>query len=321
METRKRSVQPGIHDTVRKGLSDESKYLPEWLLMNEDGVSIFAEVARLEEFYPAHALTELDALYSKAIAYNLRQESRAWNVVMFLDHPLVSYSLLSELAKSGAEINFIPVTSSALKAEEAKNVVASAIPSVLIREAWPYFTEIFNELQSLSAPTLYYFGPAVEVFEINDLAVMLKAIASRTGRKDRIIGHFDLLKSPAVIEKAYQDPMGINAVYCRNALVRMNRELRANFDARLFEYWPIYDAVTGTCRRYLVSQAEQLVKIPELDMEVTFHPWETISIGLSQKYDDEMIGQLLEMSAITCERKLINEKWNYAMMIMRSIRM
>ena len=130
-----------------------------------------------------------------------------------------------------------------------------------------------------------------------------------------------LMKSPAVIEKAYYDYKGVNTLYHKNALIRMNREMGANFDPQQFEYWPIYDAVTGTCRRYLVSQTEQVVKFSRQGFQIAFNSWETISVGLSQKYDNEMIHDLLEMSGMDMERSLGDHRQLCTLLMLRSIRM
>ncbi len=321
MEIGRRRIQPGIDDAVRKGLLGEVKYLPEWVLMDTNGVAIFDEVTRLPEFYLAPGLHELSSLYHKAIAGNLRAESKRWNVIHWIDHPLFDLSLVRELAHAGTVFDYYPVSHSAVNAGGVQNELGRLGAQVFVKEATPDFSDAFDELSLNGNPTLFLVGPAADGYELNDLAITLKAVSLRSGKRDRVLLNLDLMKSPAVIEKAYYDYKGVNTLYHKNALIRMNREMGANFDPQQFEYWPIYDAVTGTCRRYLVSQTEQVVKFSRQGFQIAFNSWETISVGLSQKYDNEMIHDLLEMSGMDMERSLGDHRQLCTLLMLRSIRM
>jgi L-histidine N-alpha-methyltransferase len=321
MEIGKRKIQPGIDAKVKSGLSCEGKFLPEWVLMDQRGREIFQEIKALPEFYVSSSISELSSLYHKAIASNFRQDSKRWNVIAWLDHPLHESSLVGEMLKSGITIDYFPITHSSGTVEWVNAELKKLGPLIQVRDATPDFSDTFDEISLHAHPTLFLFGPSAEGFESNDLAILLKVIGSRSGRRDRVVINFDLMKSPSVIEKAYYDYTGVNSLYYKSALERINREMGANFNLRQFEYWPIYDAVTGTCRRYLVSQTDQVIKFTRPVFEIRFLPWETISIGLSQKYDDEMISDLLQMSGMAMEKKLVDQNKLGALCILRSIRM
>lgn len=321
MEIGRRRIKPSIDDAVKKGLQRENKFLPEWLLLDHLGRELFDEISMLPEFYLASSLRRLGDLYHKAIAFNLKDESKRWNVIEWVDHPLHNPALLQQMVNAGIALNYFPVTHSAYLAKHIDDTINDPGSKLQMREPSPDFSDSFEEIPENGTPSLFLIGPWAEAAETNDLAVMLKAIGVRAGRKDRIILHLDLMKSPSVIEKAYFDYKGVNSVYHKNALTRMNREMGANFDLKQFEYWPIYDAVTGSCKRYLVSQSEQVVKFQKPGFQVKFNPWETIAVGTSQKYDDEMISDLLEMAGVIVERKLMDQSNAYAMFILRSVRM
>jgi len=52
----------------------------------------------------------------------------------------------------------------------------------------------------------------------------------------------DLKKDRAVLEAAYDDSLGITAAFNLNLLVRINRELGANFNIRAFRHSATYNA-------------------------------------------------------------------------------
>jgi L-histidine Nalpha-methyltransferase len=319
MEIGKRILHKEIHQLVKRGLSVENKFLPEWMLMDENGLEFFQEISQLPEYYPASCEKELIALYSKAIAHNFKQVSRDWNIVYWADHPSKNcLTLLREFTHAGISVSLFLLGDSQTNIDQTTRLI-EGLPLINVKSANSELGEVLSSVATNAHPTLYLLGPNAESFEVNDLVLQLKAISSRLSRKDRVILNFDLMKSPAVIEKAYHDYKGVNTMLHKNVLERMNREMNANFDRRQFEYWPIYDAVTGACRRYVVSLAEQVVKFPNHHFEVWFKPWETISIGLSQKYDEEMISEVLLMGGLEIEKKLYDPRKYYAMVISKSV--
>jgi L-histidine Nalpha-methyltransferase len=319
MKVRGQTIQFGIAAVVKKGLLSDRKEFPYWLTLDNLGLEIREEIRRLPEFYPAVSRAEIDTLYSTAIALNFKQESKRWNFLDWMDDtPGDASSLLEAFVKNGMSIIYYPVASSAEIAVHNRNLIKSHVPSIVETAAVGEVSELIESLQHDRSPSLFFLNSAESV-DINDLAVLLRALSLTMGKKDRVMILFDLMKSPAVIEKACHDYKGVNGLLHKNALTRINREMNANFNPRQFEYWPIYDAVTGTCRRYLVSTCEQVVKFSQENFEVVFKPWETISMGLSQKYSEEMIDDLLQMAGLRLEKMIFDQRKYEALCILKSI--
>ena len=69
---------------------------------------------------------------------------------------------------------------------------------------------------------------------------------------------------------AYDDPLGVTAAFNRNLLVRVNRELDADFDIDAFEHRAIWNAAASRVEMHLVSTRSQRVRIAasRLDLDV-----------------------------------------------------
>jgi len=52
----------------------------------------------------------------------------------------------------------------------------------------------------------------------------------------------DLVKDPSILTAAYDDSGGVTARFNRNALLRINRELRGNFDVEAFSHLALWNA-------------------------------------------------------------------------------
>ncbi len=54
---------------------------------------------------------------------------------------------------------------------------------------------------------------------------------------------------------AYDDPLGVTAAFNRNLLVRINRELGADFDVDAFRHRALWNADESRVEMHLVSRA------------------------------------------------------------------
>lgn len=129
---------------------------------------------------------------------------------------------------------------------------------------------------------------------------------------------FDQKKHPQTIQDAYNDKTGVTEAFNKNLLIRINSELKANFEPDAFMHWETYNPETGTAKSFLVSQKEQEVKIGELGLNVHFDAWETIHTEISQKYDDQVVGWLAEQSGLKVTDAFTDEKGYYKNYIFRN---
>jgi uncharacterized SAM-dependent methyltransferase len=60
---------------------------------------------------------------------------------------------------------------------------------------------------------------------------------------------------------AYDDAMGVTAQFNKNLLVRINRELRGDFDLNAFDHRAIWNAHLQRMEMHLVSRIDQLVHV------------------------------------------------------------
>src|SRR4029077_14151017 len=104
-----------------------------------------------------------------------------------------------------------------------------------------------------------------------------------------VIGDFlligtDLVKPEADLLLAYDDPLGVTAAFNRNLLVRINRELGADFDIASFRHRAVWNDEESRVEMHLVAARRQQVRIPAASLDVTFEEGETIWTESSYKY-------------------------------------
>ena len=73
-------------------------------------------------------------------------------------------------------------------------------------------------------------------------ATLLRAIAAAMAPGDSFLLGIDLVKDPAVIERAYNDSQGVTEQFVRNGLTAANRDLGADFVQERFVFDAHWDA-------------------------------------------------------------------------------
>ena len=121
---------------------------------------------------------------------------------------------------------------------------------------------------------------------------------------DTLLIGTDLVKPERELLLAYDDPLGVTAAFNRNLLVRINRELGADFDVSAFGHRAVWNAADSRVEMHLVAARAQRVRIPGAALDVAFAAGETIWTESSYKYRP---GQVVEMLARAGFRRV--EQW------------
>jgi dimethylhistidine N-methyltransferase len=108
---------------------------------------------------------------------------------------------------------------------------------------------------------IYYPGSSIGNFPPDAATALLARFRRLAGADGQLLIGFDLKKDPQRLHAAYNDAAGVTAAFNLNLLVRLNRELGADFDPARFRHYAFYNPVAGRIEMHLVSLAEQDVSV------------------------------------------------------------
>jgi dimethylhistidine N-methyltransferase len=108
---------------------------------------------------------------------------------------------------------------------------------------------------------IYYPGSSIGNFPPDAATALLARFRRLAGADGQLLIGFDLKKDPQRLHAAYNDAAGVTAAFNLNLLVRLNRELDADFDPARFSHYAFYNPVAGRIEMHLVSLAEQDVSV------------------------------------------------------------
>lgn len=129
---------------------------------------------------------------------------------------------------------------------------------------------------------VYYPGSSIGNFPPAEAIALLERFRRLAGPESQLLIGFDLRKDPLLLHAAYNDAAGATAAFNLNLLVRLNRELAANFDPSGFRHYAFYNAAAGRIEMHLVSLAEQVVDVA--DRRFHFDRGETLLTEYSYKF-------------------------------------
>ncbi|MGD0962395.1 MAG: L-histidine N(alpha)-methyltransferase [Candidatus Acidiferrales bacterium] len=129
---------------------------------------------------------------------------------------------------------------------------------------------------------------------------------------DALLLATDLEKPVPIIKLAYDDWAGVTAAFNKNILVRINRELDADFDLSQFRHTVRYDETERRVEMHLRSTAWQRITIRKAGFRFYLQEGETIWTESSHKYKPEEVLQMGERTGYRCESQWIDSEWPFA---------
>jgi len=164
-----------------------------------------------------------------------------------------------------------------------------------------------------------FLGSNIGNFDPPVSAAFLDRIRASMVEHDALLIGADLVKPERDLLLAYDDPLDVSAAFNRNLLVRLNRELGANFELGAFDHRAVWNAPLSRMEMYLVARKAQHVRIPAADLDIDLTAGESIWTESSYKYQPETIVSLVERAGFRTLTRWIDEKDQFALMLFSAV--
>jgi len=264
---------------VLAGLARPQKRLPAKYFYDATGSRLFDRITELPEYYPTR--TELRILRRNAGAI-AGCCGRDCLLIELGAGSLTKVRFL--LNRLGRPAGYVPVDVSGDHLRWAAAVLADDYPAL---DVWPIvadFTGPFTVPEVLAARRVVFFpGSTIGNFDPHEADALLRRVARLVGSGGGLLLGVDLRKPVDVLERAYNDTSGVTAAFNRNLLVRINRELGADFDPAAFQHRAFFNAERSRIEMHLVSERRQRVQFGGAAFD--FRAGESIHTENSYKYD------------------------------------
>lgn len=136
---------------------------------------------------------------------------------------------------------------------------------------------------------------------------------------DALLLGADLVKPVEELLLAYDDPLGVTAAFNKNLLVRMNRELDAQFDLSAFVHRAVWNPVHRRVEMHLVSVRPQTVPIGRAGVEVKLEDGESIWTESSYKYEPREVVELVSSAGFSSHEQWIEPAARFALTLFLAV--
>ncbi len=290
------STRAALAEDTLAGLSRPSKTLPAWMFYDRSGSDLFEQITDLPEYYVTR--TERAILQQHA-------DDIVRTVVERLDLPLKVAELGAGSAKKtqlildavvGAQgrCHYLPIDVSHSALTEAVARLRREAPKVVVRPFTGTHIQALPAIRELGARRLVLFlGSSVGNYSDQEAIALLAAVAQQLDPGDALLVGADCRKEVATLLRAYDDGAGVTAAFNLNILVRLNRDLGADFDVESFRHEARWNEERSCVEMHLVSSCAQRVNIENIGT-FPFAAGESIHTESRTKYTRPHMERLLE---------------------------
>jgi len=288
----------GLLEVVQRGLHAQPKRLPSWLFYDARGSALFERICEQPEYYLTRCEIALMQAHAADIADALGADVR---LVEYGSGSAAKTQLL--LGHLAMPVSYVPVEISPEPLNRSVQRLAARFPELPVQPLCADFTRSLRLPIPPRAPrrtVLYFPGSTIGNFDAREGTALLRKMRGEMGENGGILIGVDLKKDPAIIEAAYNDAAGVTAAFTLNMLVRLNRELGADFDLAGFRHSARYNVLAGRIETSLVSQYAQQVRVGRA--QVAFGKGEAIRVEISTKYALEDFAALAAKAGLSVMR-------------------
>lgn len=296
------ALETDLAGEVLRGLASSPKTLPPKLFYDDAGASLFERICTLPEYYLTRAENEI----LRARAGEIASLSGPHSV-------LVEYGsgaglkvrlLLSALDRPAA---YVPIDISGEQLARVAREIGAVHPEMSVH---PLHADYISALTLPVLPdTLrriaFFPGSTIGNFQPAKAERFLARIRRAVGEDGALLIGVDRVKSPEVLNAAYNDAQGVTAAFNLNVLRRINREMEADFRLEQFQHRAFFDEAASRIEMHLESRLRQTVTVA--GMRFRFERGETVWTESSYKYDWPRLQRLVSSAGFELKRLWTDE--------------
>jgi dimethylhistidine N-methyltransferase len=275
-----------LKDEISASLKSSIPFISPKFFYDDIGSRLFEAITLLEEYYPTRVEKSIMQMYEHQIASSIG----ACDVL--LDLGAGNCAKASELFDSIKPQQYLAL-------DISKDFLESAIAD--LQNRFPHIemhAQICDLSQPLNFPNLqnkkkifFYPGSSIGNFNPNQVSSFFKNIASICDGSGGLLIGVDLVKDSQVLQKAYDDSLGVTAAFNLNALLHINQILGSNFDLTDWEHFAIFNESESRIEMHLRALRDVSVTWP--DDSLNFKTGEMIHTENSYKYTKDSFTNLL----------------------------
>jgi dimethylhistidine N-methyltransferase len=279
-------MDKSLIDEITAGLQSGKPFIAPKYFYDELGSRLFEAITLLDEYYPTRVEKSIMKMYEQQIA------SAVGTCDVLLDLGAGNCAKASELFNSVNPKQYLAL-------DISKDFLELAIAD--LQKRFPYIqmsAQVCDLNQPLSFPelagkkkTFFYPGSSIGNFNPDQVSSFFRKIASICDGSGGLLIGVDLVKDKDVLQKAYDDSLGVTAAFNLNVLNHLNRIIGSDFDVMDWEHFAIFNQDDSRIEMHLRAKHDVSVTWPS--QSIHFKAGEMIHTENSYKYTKASFSDLL----------------------------
>ena len=294
---------------VIQGLTETPKRLSSKYFYDKKGDSLFQAIMMSPDYYLTRCEMEIFTGQAKEIVDSLIAQNLDFELIeLGPGNCAKSIHLLHALIRANASFNYVPIDISENVISELQSFLPDNVPDLRFNGlVGDYFdTLALHCLVPGTRKVVMCLGGNIGNMTVAESNQFCEKLRGYLQPGDQCIIGFDLVKHPAVIQRAYDDRGGLTREFNLNLLKRINRELKADFKIDQFDHYCCYDPLTGAAKSYLVCLSDMVVHLP--GASIPFEKDECIWTEISQKYSKSQVRQMANKNGFIHTTEFLDSK-------------
>lgn len=237
---------------VHAGLAQAQKAIPARWFYDATGSALFEDITALPEYYPTRSETDLLTRHAADIAAAVGPGRAV--VELGSGSSTKTPLLLGAIAPAA----YVPVDISGDFLRESSAALAARFPGLSVYPVEADFTQrVAMPREICPLPKLGFFpGSTIGNMVARTAIDLLRNWREALGEQSLLLIGIDRIKDIAVLERAYDDPVGVTAAFNLNLLERINRELGGDIPVDNFTHRAIWNDVHARIEMHLVAACD-----------------------------------------------------------------
>jgi dimethylhistidine N-methyltransferase len=312
-----------IGSEVYRGLTSRPKTLSPWLFYDEEGSRLFEQITELDEYYLTRTEKKIfqthadEMIRSAAIGF-----SQALHMIeLGAGTATKTGILLSAAVRMQGSVVYQAIDVSGTALDAARQNLEENIAGVKVETRVADYTNGLGPIEVAEGARrlVLYIGSSIGNFDPSAALHVLRGVRKQLSPGDRLLLGVDMVKDLPALLAAYDDAKGVTADFNRNVLLRINRELDANFHPRCFRHKVRWNGELSRIEMHLESLIRQKVEIRGLGLEISLRRGETIHTENSYKFNAKQLEQLMSRSGFKLQQRWMDEKKWFSVVLAEAI--
>ena len=299
-----------LRDDVATGLAASPKWLPPKWFYDERGSTLFERITELDVYYPTRREWEILHRCAREIARVTRAQTL---VELGSGSSRKTRALLDALSHLDTLQGYVPVDVSEAALVGAADGLRPDYRDLDIHPVVADFEHHVDLLPRDGRRLIAFLGGTVGNLDPMQRAKFFAAVRASMDSGDSLLLGTDLVKDPARLVAAYDDPQGVTAEFNRNVLRVINRELEADFDVEAFDHVALWNADEERIEMWLRASRAMRVNIAGLPLQVEFVTGEQMRTELSAKFTETRVRDELDLAGLRLMRWWTDKRADFAL--------